>query len=238
MGSPYFYLEPLMALLSLLEPKYNNPAVFALDYALVPEAGFPTQLKETVAAYEFALSLVSGDASRICVAGDSAGATLILSLLLTLAEGEERKKPGLATLLSPWITLRTELHRDNNSDFLSAHALHKYGMQYAATKDNIDNPLVSPGCCTDLAKWRKASPLHGFYVTYGAEEVFCPDIREFIKRLRKAEVDVSVLEEPGAIHAWVIASLFLEDSLKDRITGLKELAKAITANIQSHFDED
>ncbi|PSR78734.1 Alpha/Beta hydrolase protein, partial [Coniella lustricola] len=86
MGSAYFYLEFLISWLHLLhhEAGYSNPAVFALDYTLVPEACFPTQLHQMVAGYEHALAM-AGDSARVCVAGDSAGGTLVLSLLLHLA---------------------------------------------------------------------------------------------------------------------------------------------------------
>ena len=234
MGSAYFYLEPLLVLMTLLRSHYKNPVVFALEYSLIPDSAFPTQLTETVAGYEFVLALAAGDASRICVAGDSAGGTLVLSLLLTLAQNQRKESmtPGYATLLSPWTTLKTELHQNTTSDFLTADALEKYGGQYAVNTENLSNPLVSPGCCTDLARWRKASPLNGMYITYGAEEVFAQEIRSFTKRLRKAGIGVSTQEEPGQIHAWVIASLFLEDSLKERTTGMRELVKAVAANIK------
>lgn len=86
MGSPYFYLEFLISWLHLLhnEAGYANPAVFALDYTLVPDACFPTQLDQMVAGYEHALAM-AGDLAKVCVAGDSAGGTLVLSLLLQLA---------------------------------------------------------------------------------------------------------------------------------------------------------
>jgi acetyl esterase/lipase len=82
MGSSFFYMEFLLAWVSLLkEAGYRNPALFALDYSLVPDAVFPTQLQETLAGYQYVLSIAQNP-SRICVGGDSAGATLILSFLL------------------------------------------------------------------------------------------------------------------------------------------------------------
>ena len=81
MGSSYFYMEFLLAWVSLLEAAgFQNPALFALDYTLVPDAVYPRQLQETYFGYLHVLSIVK-DPSRICVSGDSAGATLILSFL-------------------------------------------------------------------------------------------------------------------------------------------------------------
>ena len=75
MGSSHFYLEFLLTWVStLVQSGYRNPAIFALDYTLVPDASFPVQLEETCRGYEHVLTLA--DPSNVCVAGDSAGAFL------------------------------------------------------------------------------------------------------------------------------------------------------------------
>ena len=235
MGSAQFYLEPLLVLFALLKKgQYRNPAVFALEYDLVPDQTWPTQAIQTMTGYRYVLSLVSGDASRVCVAGDSAGGTLVLSLLLSLAKDKESEtlRPGYATLFSPWVTLISENDRDTRSDFLNTDSLHLYASQYARTPENLNNPIVSPGCCTDLSWWRKAAPTNGFYITYGSEEVFGPEIRLLVRRLRKGGIGVRVKEEPGEVHAWVIARLFLADTMEERLLGMEEVVKAIETNIK------
>ena len=234
MGSSYFYLEPLLGLFSLLKsnPQYQRPAVFALEYSLVPDEEYPTQLCQTITGYRHVLSMVSNDASRVCVSGDSAGATLVLSLLLYIAKKGHKQgtcRPGYAALLSPWVTLASEQNRDTPSDYLNAESLHLYASQYAG--ENLFDPLVSPGLCDDLGWLAAAAPAQGLYFSFGSEEVFGPEIRNLIFKLRKSGVSVSVKEEPGGIHAWVIARLFLEDSREERVRGMRELVKAITANI-------
>ncbi|KAK5002209.1 hypothetical protein LTR39_006748, partial [Cryomyces antarcticus] len=97
MGSSYFYMEFLFALVALLKDSgYRNPALFALEYTLVPDAVYPTQLHETIAGYDYVTSIIK-DPSRICVGGDSAGATLILSMLLWISDQPDYRKrlPGL-----------------------------------------------------------------------------------------------------------------------------------------------
>jgi acetyl esterase/lipase len=185
MGSSYFYLEFLLAFITLLRASgYRNPAIFALEYSLVPDASYPTQLNEALAGYKYVLS-ITRDASRICVSGDSAGATLILSLLLHLAKPAkgnselngstsshaESMTPGMAVLISPWVTLVSSLDKNTPSDYLDATNLHHYAHQYARNNISLHDPLISPGKCKDLHWWRNASPSKGFFVTYGAEEV-------------------------------------------------------------------
>ena len=230
MGSSYFYLEFLLAWVSLLKDAgYENPALFALEYSLVPEATYPTQLEQTAAGYDFVCAII--EPSRVCVGGDSAGATLILSLLLRMAGlGYSKRRPGYATLISPWATLVTPQNRNTPSDYLDADSLHLYGRQYAARAD-LNDPLVSPGNCKDINTWAEAAPTGGFLIMYGSEEVFGPKIRDLVALLRSSGCGVSVREEPAAVHAWPVVSLFLSDTKEERLKGLRDLTKMITQNI-------
>ncbi|MCJ1235465.1 hypothetical protein MMC14_003433 [Varicellaria rhodocarpa] len=230
MGSTYFYLEFLLAYFTLLTPHYRNPAIFALEYTLVPDASYPTQLDQTTAGYFHILSrLPNSNSSRICIAGDSAGATLVLSFLLSLstnktnASPQQQQRPGFATLISPWASLISDRNRNTRSDYLNANSLHLYGSQYAGHPANLSSFLVSPGACTKGSIWAKAVPSGGMTIMYGSEEVLGPEIRELVLTLRGAGVGVSVKEEPGGIHAWVVARVFLEGTLEGRVKGLRDL---------------
>lgn len=229
MGSSYFYIEFLLTWVSLLKDAgFKNPAIFALEYDLVPDAQFPKQLEQTVTGYEYVCSITEAP-SRVCVSGDSAGATLILSLLLVIGglPDNEKHLPGYASLISPWPTLFSTKNRDTKSDFLNADSLHLYGRQYAGEEQNLHDPIVSPGLCKDINRWSKASPTAGFCFMFGSEEVLAPEIRGLVALLRKSGCGVSVREEPGSIHAWPVAALFLGNSKIQRLQGLKELTRMI-----------
>lgn len=245
MGSAYFYLEFLLTWLgSLKAAGYANPAVFGLEYTLVPEAHFPTQLSQMVAGYEHVLGM-AGSPSRVCVAGDSAGGTLVLSLLLHLAHpqlvekdaalpGASRRleRPGMAVLISPWPTLHSPLYRDNRSDFLSAERLQVYSSLYAGAEEMVADPLASPGNCRDVGWWREACPSGGVCVTYGKEEVFAPEIEKLAQVLQGAGATrVSMLGEEGGVHAWPVVSLFLCDTLEQRLKGLRGIVTEMKACI-------
>ncbi|KAI0383008.1 alpha/beta-hydrolase [Hypomontagnella monticulosa] len=243
MGSAYFYLEFLLTWLSLLSDSgYQNPAIFALEYTLVPDASFPTQLEEAIAGYEHVLSTVQ-DANRICVSGDSAGAAIVLSLLLHLANishhlekmdgtGTWRlAKPGMAVLISPWVTLVSGRHHNTASDYLDAGNLHQYARQYAGELVSVNDPLLSPGNCRDISWWKNAVPLQGMFIAYGAEEVFAPEIADLVRFFQKNNMKVNSREEKGGIHAWPVACLFLSNSLADRQKGLKSLVEEIRDKI-------
>lgn len=229
MGSSYFYMEFLLAWVSLLkEAGYKNPALLALEYTLVPDAIYPTQVQQAFAGYEHVLSVIE-DPSRICVGGDSAGGTIILSLLLYLADHPRHrgKLPGLATMISPWVTIVSPNNRNTASDYLNADSLHLYGKQYVGNKVSVDDPMVSPGNCKDLGRWVRASPSQGWCFLFGTEEVLGPEIRRLVGVLRKAGAHVDVDEEEGGIHAWPVASLYLGETGEGRLKGLKTISNTI-----------
>lgn len=233
MGSSYFYLEFLLAWVSMLkEAGYRNPALFALEYTLVPEATYPTQVQEALSGYKYCLSLVD-DPTRIVVGGDSAGATLVLSLLLCVSDYSalKNKLPGLAVIISPWVTIISENNCNTPSDYLNADSLGLYGSQYIGEAGSENDPLVSPGRCKDVKWWRRASPTHGWFFVYGSEEVFQPDTKNLIALLKETGVEVTEHEEKGWIHAWPVVKMFLSNSQEDRRSGLKGIVETTVGRI-------
>ena len=236
MGSSYFYLEFLMALVHLLRTssatkQFQNPALFALEYTLVPDATYPTQLQQTLAGYNHLLTILP-DPSRICLAGDSAGATLFLSLLLHLSnQGESPLRPDFAILISPWVTLNSQKNENTADDYLNADILRLYAKQYMGSlSDNIsheEESIISPGTCKDGEWWHRAVPTRGLAMFYGTEEILATETRELIALLRDAGVDVVERPELGGIHAWPVATLFLSDTGEARLKGLRDMVKLI-----------
>jgi acetyl esterase/lipase len=225
MGSSYFYLEFLIAWLTMLKAKgFHYPAIFALEYSLVPDETWPKQFEETRAGYRFLCEYL-GDSSRICVSGDSAGATLILSLLLRNEKvGEPVPRPGLAVLLSPWTHLVSELNQNTRSDYLDSNSLHLYARQYAG-KASVDDPVISPGR-THIG-WQVSAPLKGYYIIYGAEEVFAPAIEDTVKKMKRSGATVETVQEDAGIHAWPVVNLFLADCPEDRLHGLRRMTELV-----------
>jgi acetyl esterase/lipase len=256
MGSCYFYLEFLLVWHHLLvEAGFQNPAVFALDYTLVPEGIYPKQVKETLEGYMHVLDAVNKDASKVCVAGDSAGGALVLSLLQELgakASNQEHRGikanvrgslsgpavpdfdlPWMATLISPWVTLMTNSHYPSSVDYLDRQTLWRFAHEYAG-EAMINQHPASPGNCLDEALWKAASPGRGYYVIYGEEEVFHPDIEAFIKRQSQLGIETKSWKVPGGVHAWPVASLFLSSTADKRLEGLRRLVR----EIKTRFGDD
>ncbi|KAL8634285.1 MAG: hypothetical protein Q9228_008121, partial [Teloschistes exilis] len=89
-GGGYFtsqaahYLLFLLRLAESIVEHDKSISILALDYGLVPEHPFPSQLAEAAAAYNYLLHEARVPPEKIVIAGDSAGGHLALSLLVHL----------------------------------------------------------------------------------------------------------------------------------------------------------
>ncbi|GAB0133300.1 hypothetical protein EsDP_00001712 [Epichloe bromicola] len=238
LGSCYFYLEFLLAMHHLLlKTRFENPAIFALEYSLVPEKTHPTQIDQVVLGYKHVLEEVK-DASNVCVAGDSAGGTLTLSLLRELGNrtnGHETNGttilavPRLAVLISPWITLVSNNHNPSRVDYLERDRLWVYGKAYAGSM--VHDSSASPGLCDDGHLWKAVSPQRGYFVVYGEEETLAPDAEAFIRHQRRNKIEIDAMEFEGGIHAWPVASLLLSSTRDRRLQGLESIVRQIRKKV-------
>lgn len=225
----------------LLKAGYNNPAIFALEYTLVPDAVFPTQVKQAVLGYRHVLHEVK-DASKVCVAGDSAGGTLTLSLLLDLGRKGQGKLsngatalavPRMAVLISPWITLKSKIHFPSTIDYLDRDMLWKFGEAYAGST-LVNTDAASPGLCDSGDLWKAVGPERGYFIVYGEEETLAPDAEAFIRHQRRNRIEVDAMEFRGGIHAWPVVSLMLTSPRDRRLQGLE----AIVGQIRKKFNKE
>ncbi|KAL0066985.1 hypothetical protein AAF712_005974 [Marasmius tenuissimus] len=119
-------------------------SIVSMEYSLHPQT-FPTQLTEIVHAFNHFLSASNVKPSNIHLAGDSAGANLVLQLLshtlhplpsadVPASPLNNLSEPIRGTLLiSPWCSLneRTSTHVENTaSDCLTADSLLYWGSSY------------------------------------------------------------------------------------------------------------
>ena len=189
----------------------------------MPDKTWPTQLEETKAGYRLLCDYM-GAGSRICVSGDSAGATLVMSLLLANRTAmEDPQRPGLALLVSPWTHLVSGLNRNTASDYLDSNSLHRYARQYAGEASTEDN-VISPGKSESLA-WRVAAPTRGYSVIYGTEEVFAPGIEETVRSMKRSGSLVESAREEAGIHVWPMVNLYLGGTTEIRLRGLALMAE-------------
>jgi len=170
--------------------------VFVVEYGLVPEHVFPSQVGAVTAAYEW---LLAGGSGPVAVAGDSCGATLALGVALR-ARDEGATPPSSLLLMSAWTDLLAtgESYGSGTDPFFTRDLVRGLGTAYLAGADPCD-PLASP-VHADL---RGLPPT---YLQVGAEEALLDDSRLLADRMRAAGVDVRLDELPGQVHTSQMAA--------------------------------
>ncbi|MXO71181.1 alpha/beta hydrolase [Alteraurantiacibacter buctensis] len=171
------------------------PAV-APDYRLAPEAPFPAAVEDAVAVYQ-ALLDEGIPASRIVIAGDSAGGGLTLATLVKL-RAEGMPLPAAGFMISPWADLTCSV-ATMESKAAEDPSLDRAGLlggaaAYLAGQDPA-HPLASP-VNADLAG------LPPLLVQVGSAEILLGDSMLIAERAGHAGTHVQLEVWPDMIHVW------------------------------------
>lgn len=165
--------------------------VLIFDYRLAPEHPFPAALDDFAAVLAWALALQP--ASRIALAGDSAGACLSLALAATPGTAQVAAIVGL----SPSTDLRAYLQIDptqNPDKTVDAGAIADGFRAYIGGADSA-NPRISPNYA-DLSR------LPPTLIQTAEGEVFAPGALDLAARAQAAGAMVEVDIWPEMMHDW------------------------------------
>ncbi len=191
----------------------SGTRVLAADYRLAPEHPFPAQLEDSHAVYRWLLEREGMAPEHIVMGGESAGAGLTLSTLVSLRD-EGLPLPAGAVLISGWFDLdprSTSMQFNSHYDFVTRLGVRTMAKRFAP-RDEHRNPLVSP-VHAELAG------LPPLLVQVGAAESLLDDSLRVAERARSEGVDVTLEVWPDMIHAWHVFAPMLEEGRKaiDRI---------------------
>jgi acetyl esterase/lipase len=179
--------------------------VLAADYRLAPEHPFPAQLEDAHRAYLWLIEEQGIHPDRIVLGGESAGAGLTLSTLVSLRD-ERLPLPAGAVLISGWFDLdsrSTSMQFNRHYDFVTRIGVRAMAKRFAPPSAH-DHPLVSP-VHADM------SGLPPLLIQVGAAETLLDDSLRVAERARSAGVDVELEVWPDMIHAWHIFAPMLEE---------------------------
>lgn len=182
--------------------KFLSAKALLLSYRLSSnkDCHFPAALQDAVTAYQYLLDQ-GIPASRIVVSGDSAGASLAVSLLRHIANSEGvLPAPSAALLFSPWLDLKSardssllSRNRNYNTDYVPGNFTAWGANTYIPDGMNADDPyfsLLDHPFLTTTPLW----------VQVGALEILYDEGVKFVDAMRKKGNTVEVHVEPLANH--------------------------------------
>jgi acetyl esterase len=180
--------------------------VVSVDYRLAPEHKFPAGLEDSLAATEWVLAHageLGGDASRVMVAGDSAGATLATVVTLLL---RDRGVAGLAgqILLYPtagYYDPPTASYLENAEGYgLTRKGMIWFWDHYLNDKAEARDFRVAPLLAPSLAGLPRA------FVVTAEYDVLRDEGQAYAKRLAEAGVPVTHVFVEGMNHGFAASA--------------------------------
>lgn len=162
----------------------KDVAVFLVAYSLAPDAQYPIQLTQSVAALRHILVDTGRTPSQVFLGGDSAGGNLAFGVLSHLAhkcsEIEELtvdEPLAGAVTIAPWTNLTVA---DSNhpgepycgGDLITPHAGRVWSRGYlgSTTQNYFTDASLA------LASWFEVFPVRAMLVLAGSNEIMLPDI--------------------------------------------------------------
>lgn len=180
----------------------TGATVVAVDYRLAPEHPFPAAVEDAMAATRWVADHadeLNVDATRLAVAGDSAGGTLAT---VTALQAVEAGGPGISfqLLIYPSADLAgTTPSRERYAApgyFMRRELIDWFEDQCVPEPGRRTDPLVSPLRAPDL---RGMPPGH---IVLGGCDPLHDEGEAYGQRLRQAGVDVDVRSYPGVFHGF------------------------------------
>ncbi|MEV4675348.1 MULTISPECIES: alpha/beta hydrolase [Actinomadura] len=180
--------------------------VLALRYRLAPEHPFPAPLEDAVAAYRWLLAR-GVPASRIVIAGDSAGGHLAAVLAGEICRLDLPNPAGIA-LFSPWVDLTCELsiqaQERARDPYISAASARRIA-RLVVGPAGFDDPRLALLTCA----WTDMPPV---LIQVGGAEVLRTEAEAFADALRNAGGDCELQVWNGQMHVFQILNRVLPEA--------------------------
>lgn len=182
--------------------KHTPCVVVAVDYRLAPEHKYPAAVEDAEAALLWLIKHAQElhiDASRIAVAGDSAGGNIAAALALIARDKGYLRLAG-QLLIYP-VTDHYSSNHPSYTELATGHGLTRHDMQwfwdqYLTTPEEGNQPYAAPLRSPNLSELPPALIIIPEYDPLRDEG------RLYAERLREAGVQARVLPYQGMIHSF------------------------------------
>ncbi|MFV3126302.1 alpha/beta hydrolase [Niveispirillum sp. KHB5.9] len=184
--------DPIMRRLALA----SGRVVIGFDYRLAPEHPFPAALEDVKAIWDWALELGMGVPA---LAGDSAGANLVLALMLSERDVGRVLPPAAALAYgcyTPDLDTSSQRRFGDGSYGLSTVRMAWYWRRYLGALSDAPPVLAAP-LGADL---RCLPPC---FLGIAECDVLADENRMMAERMREAGVKVETVTWPGATHGFL-----------------------------------
>jgi acetyl esterase len=209
--------------------RHVRAIVISAGYRRSPEHRFPVQVGDAYAAMSWAsthAAELGADASRLAVAGDSAGGNLATVVCL-LAKERGGPKIAFQALFYPLTDFRlaaspSRAQFGNGDYFLSNADMEWFREQYLSNESQAADPRVSPVLAADL------SGLPPALIVAAACDPLADEGKAYADRLTAAGVPVDYRRYEGTIHAFTAFA----GALPVGAQALKDAAERIRVALQ------
>jgi acetyl esterase len=178
--------------------------VAGVDYALSPEARYPTALEQVVMAVQH-ITVLGGefgiDGRRVAIGGDSAGANLALAAALRLRDQKSVRLRGLVLNYGVFTRRSSNAARQRfggEGNMLTAAEMERFWANYLRSERDADDPLVSP-------LGARLEGLPPVLLVVPECDLLTEQSLMLADRLRAANVPLRMAFYPGASHSFLEA---------------------------------
>ena len=176
--------------------------VVSVDYRLAPEHRFPAAADDCYAATLWAAQQAQdygGDASRLALAGDSAGGNLaaVVAQMIRDKGGPAVAFQLLVYPVTDGVNFNTDSYHENGQDYmLTADSMHWFWNHYAPNAEDRRNPYASPLLADSLADLPPALVMTAEYDPLRDEG------EAYARKLVEAGVPAELIRYDGLIHGF------------------------------------
>jgi len=177
----------------------TGAVVVSVDYRLAPEHRFPAALDDCAAATQWALDHakdLGGSVDAVAVAGDSAGGNLAAAVALRRRDNGERSLAAQLLIYPVTDASRATPSYAENAEgyFLDADTMRWFWSHYLGGE--------APTAESSIIDAAELGGLPPAVVVTAQYDPLRDEGNAYAQRLRKAGVDVTLIECPGLIHGF------------------------------------